>query len=520
MKLKLFTFALLALLVAGCTDNINLPEPDENDVSENEVRMVTISANMSPETRVSYTENPNNTITVAWEEDDQLMLVGFDDNNEYKGKSIFSKSGTGNEFSGLTIADATKYKAYYPADAVQMDPLYPDKVLLDPDGNVPVPGYEFWEQTQIGDNNTSHINKHLYMSDEAGKAITEDFQMNAKSSIIKFVLSGIPTDLCLTKIVWKTEKTQNGYTHWAALNISEVAQGTTSLIAHLAFNPDDMMIGKNARVKVMLIGLAKSYEYVATLNKIEDVTYEAGKRYTAAVNMGWAEAKSEFTFVINTNKNTKYDIWLKEASTTSPANLTIYWGDGNTTPIAKNANLTNGTLASHTYATKSEHIITIYSDVVDPDLKQMPQITFYKNNSSDKDLKAVLTPFPNMDATDFSNCFYGCKDLVSIPAGLFHNNTRVYNFYRCCCSCPLLYIAPNLFPPAGSDFFANREQPLNWIQCFEDVGEKLSEAGTAPPLWTYERGGQWQYTDCFKGATNLINYSSIPASWGGGLAGQ
>ena len=114
MKLKLFTFALLALLVAGCTDNINLPEPDENDVSENEVRMVTISANMSPETRVSYTENPNNTITVAWEEDDQLMLVGFDDNNEYKGKSIFSKSGTGNEFSGLTIADATKYKAYYP----------------------------------------------------------------------------------------------------------------------------------------------------------------------------------------------------------------------------------------------------------------------------------------------------------------------------------------------------------------------------------------------------------------------
>ena len=82
------------------------------------------------------------------------------------------------------------------------------------------------------------------MSDEAGKAITEDFQMNAKSSIIKFVLSGIPTDLCLTKIVWKTEKTQNGYTHWAALNISEVAQGTTSLIAHLAFNPDDMMIEK------------------------------------------------------------------------------------------------------------------------------------------------------------------------------------------------------------------------------------------------------------------------------------
>jgi len=149
---------------------------------------------MSPETRVSYTENPNNTITVAWEEDDQLMLVGFDDNNEYKGKSIFSKKRNRQRIFRINYSRCQpNTKPYYPADAVQNGSALPDKVLLDPDGNVPVPGYEFWEQTQIGDNNTSHINKHLYMSDEAGKAITEDFQMNAKSSIIKFVLSGIPT---------------------------------------------------------------------------------------------------------------------------------------------------------------------------------------------------------------------------------------------------------------------------------------------------------------------------------------
>jgi len=64
------------------------------------------------------------------------------------------------------------------------------------------------------------------MSDEAGKAITEDFQMNAKSSIIKFVLSGIPTDLCLTKnSVEDRENTERIYPLAAHLTLSEVAQG-------------------------------------------------------------------------------------------------------------------------------------------------------------------------------------------------------------------------------------------------------------------------------------------------------
>ena len=512
MKLRLSIFALLALLVAGCTDNINLPEPDENEISENEVRMVTISANMSPETRVSYTENPDNTITVAWETTDKIMLVGYD-GTTYKGYSIFSHRGE-NNFSGLTVAGASTYKAFYPADAVKLDTL--GNVVHDINGIVPVPGFEFWEQTQIGDNNTSHINKHLFMSDETGRPITDNFQMAAKSSVIKFVLSDIPTDLCLTKILWKTEESLNGYTHWAALNISGVAQGTTDLTAYLAFPPCDMVLGNTGRVKVMLIGLAKSYEWVSS--QTAGKTYSPGKRYTATVNMGWSDAKSEFSFAINPNNNTTYQIKLKNTTDVSPANLTIYWGDGATTEIAKDANLTNSTLASHVYSKKGDYVITIYSDEEEPTNKQMPQLTF----QGDKWLTAVLTPFPNFgpNAKDFSWCFYSCDNLVSIPAGLFHNNTLINNFQGCCSHCTYLYIKPGLFPAEGSSFFANRGD-MDWSFCFNKTGEKLANAGTAPPLWTYGRGGNtWTYNDCFKGANKLTNYNLIPASWGGGLAGQ
>ncbi len=510
MKLKLSIFALLALLVAGCTDN-NLPEPDENEISENEVRMVTISANMSPETRVSYTENQDNTITVAWEGTDKIMLVGYD-GTTYKGHSIFSHSGN-NTFSGLTVAGASTYKAFYPADAVQLDTL---GNVVHVNDTVPVPGFEFWEQTQIGDNNTSHINKHLFMSDETGRLITDNFQMAAKSSVIKFLLSNIPTDLCLTKILWKTEESVNGYTHWAALNVSEVAQGTTDLTAYLAFPPCDMVLGNTGRVKIMLIGLAKSYEWVSS--QTAGKTYYPGKRYTATVNMGWSEAKSEFSFAINPNNNTNYRIKLKNTTDVSPANLTIYWGDGATTEIAKDANLTNSTLASHHYSKKGDYVITIYSDEEEPGNKQMPQLTFQDDNW----LTAVLTPFPNFGqaATDFSWCFSSCQNLVSIPAGLFHNNTLISDFSYCCHHCTHLYIKPGLFPPENSTFFANRGN-MNWSFCFNKVGEKLANAGTAPPLWTYGRGGNtWTYTDCFKGANKLTNYNLIPASWGGGQAGQ
>ena len=53
MKPKLFIFALLALLVASCTDEIDIPEP-----TAKEGEMVTINATIPQEdTRVTYHDN-------------------------------------------------------------------------------------------------------------------------------------------------------------------------------------------------------------------------------------------------------------------------------------------------------------------------------------------------------------------------------------------------------------------------------------------------------------------------------
>ena len=290
MRFKLFIFALLALLVANCT----LEDPF-NPVEEKGGKRVTISADIPQETRVSYNDA---TLKLAWESNDQLLLVGFDNDNTYKGHSTFTWTGTGNSFNGDIVTDATKYKAYYPANAVKLDEY--GEVILDANGNVPVPGYEFWEQTQVGDNSTTHINQHLFMSDEVANALTTTFNLLPKSSIIKFVFSGIPGNFCLTKILWKTEESLNGYTHWAALNVSGVtfAAGTSnnSLTAYLAFNPDDMIIGVTGRSKIMLVGLEKSYEWISG-QRTTVKTYEAGKLHRYRGHR--SDARSEFTFAIN-----------------------------------------------------------------------------------------------------------------------------------------------------------------------------------------------------------------------------
>ena len=59
MKFKPFIFALLTLLITSCTREI-LPEPVEQGE-----KLVTISAKISPETRVSYTDGAPGTL--AWE---------------------------------------------------------------------------------------------------------------------------------------------------------------------------------------------------------------------------------------------------------------------------------------------------------------------------------------------------------------------------------------------------------------------------------------------------------------------
>ena len=124
----------------------------------------------------------------------------------------------------------------------------------------------------------------------------------------------------------------------------------------------------------------------------------------------------------------------------------------------------------------------------------------------------------NTLATNFGSCFSKCTSLSGIPTGLFDKNTLATNFSYCFYGCTSLVLNENIFSASNShDRFSGKS--MQFKNCFGNVGSALSSGvsgGKAPDLWSYEKGGaSWTVTDCFKGATHLSNYASIPTDWGG-----
>ena len=123
MKIKLFLLAALALIMASCTQ-----EDAVETLRATSSRTVTITAAVSgdTQTRLAYDDSrvgsPEEN-ALSWESGDKLLLVGYDTDGNYKGKSVFTHTGTGNKFDGSPVEGAVKYKAYYPAEGTQVDEI-------------------------------------------------------------------------------------------------------------------------------------------------------------------------------------------------------------------------------------------------------------------------------------------------------------------------------------------------------------------------------------------------------------
>ncbi len=486
MKFKLSICSictLLALLAASCTRE-PLPEPVEQEGG-----VVIIEASIPPETRVLYTDSntPGEGGTLSWQTSDTLLLAGYD-GPTYIGSSKFGYTGTGTKFSGMVVPGATTYKAYYPGNII----------TLDANGEAQLPA-NFWQQTQSGDNQTSHLSKKLLMRDIEANSLGESFSLTHQSSIIRLNLNNIPSGVgTIQKVIWSLQTSAGGLTEFAILNVTDVSSGTSGLTAFLAFDPTVMKIVANGKVKVTLIGSQASREWSTNTTKVGGMIYEAGKRYYATINGGWVNAKANFSFTIQTTQaNQVYEIWQKDNSSTSPANLTINWGDGTNTTIAKDASLAK-TIASRKYVTPSTYTITISSDEVDPTVKQMPQIIFYKIiTGGDKQVTAILDPFPNMGAVDFKNSFLRCSGLTQIPADLFKHNTQATDFTNCFAECSGLNEIP-------ADLFKYNTQTTDFTSCFY-LCSNLTEIPA--DLFKYNTQAI-KFASCFSGCTGL---TSIPA---------
>lgn len=142
---------------------------------------------------------------------------------------------------------------------------------------------------------------------------------------------------------------------------------------------------------------------------------------------------------------------------------------------------------------------------------------------------------------DFSDCFYNCRGLTSIPNDLFANNPEVTNFFSCFNSCTRITSIPNdLFvnnpevitfnycfrgctglTSIPSNLFANNPKVTNFTYCFYGCTRLTSSTpldNDGTPLYNRSKGKEGysvvnSHDNCFYKCTLMPDYSSIPSDW-------
>jgi len=107
----------------------------------------------------------------------------------------------------------------------------------------------------------------------------------------------------------------------------------------------------------------------------------------------------------------------------------------------------------------------------------------------------------NSDVTSFLGCFYGCYNISTLPADLFHYNPDVTSFANCFMYCNAL----TAIPAALFDYNVSVSSFAYTFYGCSALG------GNAPALWTRDPAPTG--TTCFYNCTGLSNYASIPAGW-------
>ena len=83
---------------------------------------------------------------------------------------------------------------------------------------------------------------------------------------------------------------------------------------------------------------------------------------------------------------------------------------------------------------------------------------FFYPNSNDY-IASIEEPLPFMGETDFSDYFWGCESLVSIPENLFINNPQITSFASCFYYCTRLTSIPQ-------GLFDNNPNVTDFSACF------------------------------------------------------
>ena len=513
----------LAVVASGCnTDDLS---DAGHTFPDKPAEKMTIHATTGQQsgTRVAYEDGAagmNGKLT--WQKGDRLTVmrmngsdyVAHADDYEYGG----TDGATSGPFTGTAITGAgNSWTIYYP-HTVAVNTYYATVTL-------PMTG-----QTQTADGNTDHLRNYLLLSSTGIKDLDAGFDLEMQNSIMKFEFSNVPAEVGeLTRLVWAAETETDSRipcTHYLMLNFAPGAvtfdADKHTLTAYLAFMPEEMKVKIGGKFTVMLMG-DKTYLAETTIDGGK--TYAAGMRYTAVVDgtsMKWEEKKAVMIFTVRP-EDYQFNIPFPESGTT-PAELTVDWGDGTTpTTVASGTALSSKDAFCHSYLTSTyvNYTIIITSGQTDKTLQQIPPFGYDRRGSRGK-LISIDTPLLNTAETDFGSCFNGYISLQSIPEDLFANNPQATNFSYCFCSCTSLRSIPEgLFAhnPQATDFsycfssctslqsvpeglFANNPQATNFRDCFNKT---LLQS---VPEGLFANNPQaTDFRDCFSSCTSL---QSVP----------
>ena len=451
----------LAVVASGCnTDDLS---DAGHTFPDKPAEKMTIHATTGQQsgTRVAYEDGAagmNGKLT--WQKGDRLTVVrmngsdyvAYADDYEYGG----TEGATSGPFTGTAITGAgNSWTIYYP-HTVAVNTYYATVTL-------PMTG-----QTQTADGNTDHLRNYLLLSSTGIKDLDAGFDLEMQNSIMKFEFSNVPAEVGeLTRLVWAAETETDSHircTHYLMLNFAPGAvtfdTDKHTLTAYLAFMPEEMKVKTGGKFTVMLMG-DKTYLAETTIDGGK--TYAAGMRYTAVVDgtsMKWEE-KAVMIFTVRPVGD-QFNIPFPESGTT-PAELTVDWGDGTTpTTVASGTALSSKDAFCHSYPlTYVNYNIIITSGQTDKTLQQIPPFGYDRRGSRGK-LISIDTPLLNTAETDFGSCFNGYISLQSIPEDLFANNPQATNFSCCFYSCTSLRSIPG-------GLFAHNSQATDFSYCFYET---------------------------------------------------
>ena len=501
----------LSLVFCGCTKDNGTVDPA---ASGNKGAKISFTAGISDGassssngTKVAYDDA---SLNLTWEANDKLAALGYAAGT-YKGVSKnFTYGGTpgatSGTFAGTAVTDATTYKIYYPSTV-----------------NVTAAGVvslSMLGQVQNGSGSTAHLKDYMLLESPDGDDIQPSgtFKFSLKSSIMKFVISNVPAAVgtlkSLTVIIENASDTKSQTISFTSVVFNE---STSTLTAYMSFLPGELPGPKSGgKFKVVLLG-DKTYIFEKT--STGGKTYEAGKRYTATIDMTSATLGDYMSYTIKTTAaNTSVPLGLSPDGQTAPAKLDIDWGDGSSSTIESGTSIGASSNNTHNYVTAGTYTVTIISYQGDATLQQISKIKFYNSAY----FVSVDTPLLNSTQTSFEDCFSLCSSLKTVSVGLFDKNTIATDFRDCFSDCKILVMNKYIFSSTDATATRFSGKTMNFSTCFYKAGYSLTAGtqGQAPELWKYKMSTSSVRNNCFSNAyftnnTEADGYTNqVISAWG------